>query len=133
MVYSPNSFYFYVLTELLKMGLPVKVSTGGKTKFNRSRLNAPKTRALDVACTGNTPESQPWKIPVLAIKAGGRGSYQRTNLDSFEFPRGCLIQQNKAKGFRSETLSVQSYPREKRMGNISAECRLRTRFIQYSN
>jgi hypothetical protein len=38
---------------------------------------------------------------VLAIKAGGRGSYQRTRLDKYGFPRGYLIRQKKAKGFQT--------------------------------
>ena len=36
-----------LLQELLKTNLPVEVSTGGKTKFNRTRFNIPKTHALD--------------------------------------------------------------------------------------
>ena len=44
-----------ILKELSPTDLPVEVSTGGKTKFNRMRLNIPKTHALDAACTGNTP------------------------------------------------------------------------------
>jgi hypothetical protein len=32
--------------------LPVETSTDGHTKFNRSRLNIPKTHALDAACVG---------------------------------------------------------------------------------
>jgi 5-methylcytosine-specific restriction endonuclease McrA len=61
-----------LLRELNKTNLPVEVSTGGKTKFNRTRLIIPKTHALDAACTGTTPALQGWKISVLAIKAFGR-------------------------------------------------------------
>src|SRR5208283_5477819 len=67
-----------LLQELLKTNLPVEVSTGGKTKFNRTRFNIPKTHALDALCTGNTPALKDWQMGVLEIKACGRGSYQRT-------------------------------------------------------
>jgi len=105
-----------ILTELFKTGLPVEVSTGGKTKFNRCRLNVPKTHALDAACTGNTPGLKHWNIPVLAIKAVGRGSYQRTNLNSFGFPRGCLMRQKKAKGFQTGDIVLAVVPKGKRRG-----------------
>jgi hypothetical protein len=41
-----------ILEALFHTKLTVEVSTGGKTKFNRSRFDVPKTHALDAACTG---------------------------------------------------------------------------------
>ena len=90
-----------ILEELCKTELPVEISTGGKTKFNRTRLFIPKTHALDAACTGETPGLRGWNMPALGIKAGGRGSYQRTRLDKYGFPRGYLTRQKKAKGFQT--------------------------------
>ena len=77
-----------LLRELNKTNLPVEVSTSGQTKFNRTRLIIPKTHALDAACTGTTPALQGWKISVLAIKAFGRGAYQRTRVNSSGAPTG---------------------------------------------
>lgn len=90
-----------ILAELFKTGLPVKASTGGQTKFNRARLSIPKTHAFDAACTGDMPGLRGWNVPVLTIKAGGRGSYRRTRLNKDGFPRGYLRRQKKAKGFQT--------------------------------
>jgi 5-methylcytosine-specific restriction endonuclease McrA len=116
-----------ILRELFKTDLSVEVSTGGKTKFNRCRFNVPKTHALDAACTGNTPGLQHWNIPVLAIKAGGRGSYQRTNLDSFGFPRGCLMRQKKVKGFQTGDIVCAVVPKGKRIGKHFGRVAIRAR------
>ena len=90
-----------ILSELFKTEMPVEVTTGGKTKFNRARFCIPKTHALDAACSGDTPRLLRWNIPVLAIKACGRGSYQRTRLDTYGFPRGYLCRQKRVKGFQT--------------------------------
>jgi hypothetical protein len=116
-----------ILKELFKTDLPVEVSTDGKTKFNRARLNIPKTHALDAACTGNTPGLQHWNIPALAIKAVGRGSYQRTNLDSFGFPRGGLMRQKKAKGFQTGDIVYALVPKGKQIGKHSGRVTVRAR------
>jgi len=82
-------------------GLPVEVATGGRTKYNRSRLGVPKTHALDAACVGDVEQLFGWKIPTLAIKANGRGSYKRTLLTKHGFPRGYLMRQKHVQGFQT--------------------------------
>jgi 5-methylcytosine-specific restriction endonuclease McrA len=116
-----------ILKGLFKTNLPVEVSTGGKTEFNRARLNVPKTHALDAACTGNTPGLQHWNMQALAIKAAGRGSYQRTNLDSFGFPRGSLMRQKKTKGFQTGDMVCAVVPKGKRIGRHSGRVSVRAR------
>jgi 5-methylcytosine-specific restriction endonuclease McrA len=81
--------------------LDVQCSSGGRTKFNRTRLGIPKTHALDAACVGELSQLEGWNVPILSIKATGRGSYQRTRLDSFGFPRGYLTRQKAVKGFQT--------------------------------
>ena len=105
-----------ILSGLFKTKLPVEIATGGKTKFNRARLSIPKMHALDAACTGDTPELLGWNMPVLAIKAGGRGSYQRTQLDKYGFPRGYMIRQKKAKGFQTGDIVRASIAKGKKAG-----------------
>jgi 5-methylcytosine-specific restriction endonuclease McrA len=105
-----------ILRELLKMGLSVEVSTGGKTKFNRVRLSIPKTHALDAACTGETPALRGWNMAVLAIKACGRGSYKRTRLNTDGFPRGYLRRQKTTKGFQTGDIVRASRERGKKAG-----------------
>jgi hypothetical protein len=67
-----------LVRQLRLTGLPVETSGGGRTKWNRSRLTIPKSHALDAACTGTVGTLLDWTMQVLAIKATGRGSYQRT-------------------------------------------------------
>ena len=92
----------WALFNTLKIkGLPVTTGSGGLTKFNRTQLNIPKTHALDAACVGDMDEIRDWNKPTLAIKATGRGSYQRTRLDAYGFPRGYLTRQKRIKGFQT--------------------------------
>jgi len=116
-----------ILKELFTTGLAVEVSTGGKTKFNRSRLGVPKTHALDAACTGDTPALKGWNISVLSIKAAGRGSYRRTNLDRDGFPRGYMMTQKKVKGFQTGDIVSADVPSGKRAGKHFGRVSIRAR------
>jgi hypothetical protein len=84
--------------------LPVEVGTGGRTKWNRARLNIPKAHALDAACVGEVRSVTNWRVPTLVIKATGRGSYQRTQLTKHGFPRGYLTRSKSAFGFQTGDL-----------------------------
>ena len=42
---------------------------------------------------------QNWQSPTLTLKATGRGSYQRTRLNKFGFPRGYLMRSKRVHGF----------------------------------
>jgi len=96
-----NSTRWALYQTLRKTDLKVEVGTGGRTKFNRRRLNIPKTHALDAACVGEVEIVEGWNVPTLAIKATGRGSYQRTRLTRYGFPRGYLMRQKKVQGFQT--------------------------------
>lgn len=80
-------------------GLPVTTFSGGQTKYNRIRFNIPKTHALDAVCVGPIGSVGKWKVPTLTVKATGRGSYRRTRLDRFGFPRGHLMRSKNVHGF----------------------------------
>ena len=85
-------------------GLPVELASGGRTKFNRHQLGIPKTHALDAACVGEVVAVLGWQRPSLQIKCTGRGSYQRTRLDKYGFPRGYLMRSKDVRGFRTGDL-----------------------------
>jgi len=55
--------------------------------------------ACDAACVGLIETLEGWRCPTLAIKATGRGTYQRTRLDCFGFPRGYLTRQKRIYAF----------------------------------
>jgi len=96
-----NSTRWALFHALKATGLPVAAGTGGRTKWNRQRLGIPKGHALDAACVGTVEAVAGWNRPVLAIKASGRGSYQRTRLDRHGFPRGYLMRAKQVQGFQT--------------------------------
>ena len=107
----------WALCERLKAtGLPVETGSGGRTKFNRTRLGLPKTHALDAACVGQVDHVLNADSPVLRIAATGRGSYQRTRLDSFGFPRGFLTRTKRHFGFATGDLVRAVVPSGKNAG-----------------
>ena len=94
-----NATRWALANALQATGLPVELASGGRTKFNRCTLGLPKTHALDAACVGTMDAIQNWQLPTLTLKATGRGSYQRTRLNKFGFPRGYLMRRKRVQGF----------------------------------
>ena len=90
-----------LLAEMLKTGLAVETGTGAQTKYNRKSYRIPKTHALDAACVGDIQGIKNWNIPHLGIKCIGRGSYARTRLDKYGFPRIYFPKEKRVFGFQS--------------------------------
>ena len=77
-----NSTRWALFNALRDTGLPVETGTGGRTKWNRTRLGIPKGHALDAACVGvveghrlrpvvpSNPDDQPLSAPRSAASAG---------------------------------------------------------------
>lgn len=99
--------------------------SGGLTKFNRAQLGIPKAHALDAACVGSVSEVLNWQKPTLSIKATGRGSYQRTRLDAFGFPRGYLTRQKSIHGFQTGDLVKAVVPVGKKAGAYTGRVAVR--------
>ena len=97
-------------------GLPVSCFSGGRTKFNRMRFHIPKAHALDAVCVGPMASADAWQVPMLTIKATGRGSYCRTRLDKHGFPRGYLMRSKTAFGFATGDLIRAEVPTGKNKG-----------------
>jgi 5-methylcytosine-specific restriction endonuclease McrA len=96
-----NSTRWALFQRLKATGLNVEVASGGHTKFNRHQLQIPKDHCLDAACVGQVDALEHWQQPVLSIQATGRGSYQRTRLNRYGFPRGFLMRQKQVQGFQT--------------------------------
>lgn len=111
-----NSTRWALFNELKKTGLTIRTGSGGRTKFNRSRLGIPKTHALDAVCVGEVSTVQNWSRPTLTIKATGRGSYSRTRLDKFGFPRGYLTRKKRVHGFQTGDHVKAIVPKGKKTG-----------------
>jgi 5-methylcytosine-specific restriction endonuclease McrA len=111
--------------QLTEFSLPCEAGTGGQTKYNRNCFQIPKTHALDAACTGTISQLQNWRIPTQQIRCTGRGSYQRTRVDRFGFPRGYLLRRKKVHGFQTGDQITASVPSGKRQGTYSGRVAIR--------
>ena len=78
------------LNVLETFGLPVEVSTGAETKFNRIKLGYKKEHWIDAACIGSSGQLvsiyRPDSNNVLDIKAIGRGNRNVLRCDKYGFP-----------------------------------------------
>lgn len=99
-----NSTRWALANKLKEIDSNLELSTGGRTKYNRRKLEIPKTHALDAACVGKVAIVTNWKIPTLNIKCVGRGRYSRTLMNKYGFPRAYLMASKYAKGFKSGDL-----------------------------
>lgn len=111
-----NATRWKLLESLKETGLAVETGTGGRTKFNRSRLGVPKAHALDAVCVGEVDTVTDWQRPTLQIKCTGRGSYQRTRVTAQGFPRGILMRQKQVYGFQTGDLVKAVVPSGKKVG-----------------
>jgi 5-methylcytosine-specific restriction endonuclease McrA len=111
-----NSTRWALKVALKSTGLMVETATGGRTKWNRTRFGIPKIYALDAACVGVVDSVSGWEKPTLTIKAMGRGSYQRTPLNTFGFPAGKPTRSRKVFGFQTGDLVKADVPKGKKVG-----------------
>ena len=111
-----NATRWALANSLKATGLPVELASGGQTKFNRCMLGIPKTHALDAACVGKMQAIENWQRPTLTLKATGRGSYQRTRLDKFGFPRGYLLRIKRVHGFGTGDMVRAEVPSGRKAG-----------------
>lgn len=120
-----NSTRWALANALKATGLPVELASGGKTKYNRVRLAIPKDHALDAACVGRVDSLLNWNKPTLEIKCTGRGSYQRTRLDKFGFPRGYLMRSKSAFGFQTGDIVKAVVTKGKKVGEYVGRVAIR--------
>ncbi len=94
----------WALSERLQAtGLPVETGTGGRTKWNRTTRQLPKTHWLDAACVGaSTPEQlHVAEVRPLLIMATGRQRRQMCLMDAYGFPRTKGKGKSTVQGFRT--------------------------------
>lgn len=81
-----NSTRWALFNQLKQNCLPVTTASGGKTKFNRTRLGLPKAHWIDAACVGDVETLKTMTTKVLIVKATGHGSRRMCRLNKFGFP-----------------------------------------------
>jgi len=84
-----NSTRWALYRRLVDTGLPVEVGTGGRTKYNRTRLGLTKAHWHDAACVGaSTPGSLDVRgVRPLLIRAMGHGNRRMCRMNKYGFPR----------------------------------------------
>jgi hypothetical protein len=115
--------------ELVATGLPVEAGTGGRTKFNRTRLGLPKTHWLDAACVGaSTPDAlRLLTTQPLASTCKGRGSRQMCRPDKYGFPSRYLSRHKRHFGFQTGDLVCADVPKGKYTGRHVGRVTVRPR------
>jgi hypothetical protein len=120
-----NTTRWSLFEALKSLTLPLEVGSGGLTKWNRIRFQIPKTHALDAACVGKREDVQNWNCPILSIRCTGRGSYQRTRLTKYGFPRGYLMRKKSVQGFQTGDLVHAEVPQGRHKGTYRGRVAIR--------
>jgi 5-methylcytosine-specific restriction endonuclease McrA len=111
-----NATRWKLVESLKETGLAVETSTGGRTKFNRLRLEIPKAHALDAVCVGEVNAVEGWQRPTLEIKCMGRGAYQRARVTEYGFPCGHSMRKKQVNGFQTGDMVKAAVPKGKKQG-----------------
>lgn len=113
-----NATRWALFHQLCITGLPVECGTGGRTKYNRTRLALPKTHWLDAAGVGaSTPESlHLLTLQAYLITSVGRGSRQRCRTNAHGFPRRYLSRGKRHFGFQTGDIVHATVPRGTHIG-----------------
>ena len=101
-----NATRWALYHRLVAIGLPLETGTGGRTKWNRTTRDLPKTHWLDAACVGvSTPKllKTAGVVPLL-ITAMGRHSRQMCRTNAAGFPDKAPKATSVVGGFRNGDL-----------------------------
>jgi 5-methylcytosine-specific restriction endonuclease McrA len=81
-----NSTRWTLFNSLKDIGLPVSTGSGGKTKYNRTRLGLPKEHWIDAACVGDVDTLKVLITKVLVAKSTGQGTKRLCRINKHGFP-----------------------------------------------
>jgi 5-methylcytosine-specific restriction endonuclease McrA len=112
-----NSTRWALFNALKETGLPVSTGSGGQTKYNRTRLNLPKTHWLDAACVGRVNQLEILTTQPLLIKATGHGTRQMCGTDKYGFPSRHRSRVQIHKGFQTGDIIVANVTAGKKIGS----------------
>lgn len=121
-----NSTRWALFARLKETGKVIGTGSGGLTKFNRTRLELPKTHFLDAACVGDTPSISVLANQPLKIKATGHGSRQMCRTDKFGFPSRYVPRFKFVKGFQTGDIVKYVVTSGKKIGNYTGRVAVRS-------
>ena len=111
-----NSTRWAMLSRLKATGLPVETGTGGQTKYNRTRLNLPKTHWIDAACVGEVDNLRLLTSKPLLITAKGWGNRQMCTPNKHGFPKSHRTRCKTFYGFQTGDMVKATLPTGKFAG-----------------
>ncbi|CAC5343263.1 MULTISPECIES: RNA-guided endonuclease IscB [Planktothrix] len=121
-----NSTRWSLFNRLKETGLPVETGSGGLTKFNRTRLNLPKTHWIDAACVGKVKTFKVLTNKPLLIQATGHGSRQMCRTDKFGFPSLYIPRFKFVKGFQTGDIIKAVVTQGKKIGTYIGRIAVRS-------
>ncbi|WP_416236399.1 RNA-guided endonuclease IscB [Spirulina sp. CCNP1310] len=121
-----NTTRWALFNALKATGLSVSTGSGGRTKFNRTRLGLPKTHYFDAACVGETEELSVLSEQPLLIKATGHGTGQMCRTDKFGFPTRYVPRFKFVQGFQTGDIVKAVVTSVKKAGTYIGRVAVRT-------
>ncbi len=123
-----NATRWGLFRELKATGLSVEVGTGGRTKYNRTRLGLLLTHWLDAACVGaSTPETlKIVRSEPLQIKATGHGTRKMCRTDKYGFPSRYVPRYKFVKGFQTGDIVKAVVTKGKKSGSYLGRVAVRS-------
>ncbi len=121
-----NSTRWALFDRLKETGKVMIAGSGGLTKFNRIRLELPKTHFFDAACVGDTPNISVLANQPLNIKATGHGSRQMCRTDKFGFPSRYVPRFKFVKGFQTGDIIKAVVTSGKKVGTYTGRVAVRS-------
>ena len=123
-----NTTRWALYRRLVTTGLPVEVGTGGRTKYNRTRLGLDKVHWHDAACVGaSTPDGLDVRgVQPLLMRATGHGTRQMCRMDRYGFPRTSPKAARTVHGFRTGDLVRATVTTGKKAGTYTGRVAVRT-------
>ena len=128
-----NATRWELYRRLQALGFSVEVATGGRTKYNRSVRQIPKTHWLDAACVGaTTPDELHWQqTRPLLIRATGRHSRHMCRTNGSGFPDKAPKATSVVGGFRTGDMVRAVVPSGRKVSR--AHCDTSHWLMQYYN
>ncbi|MEG4092055.1 RNA-guided endonuclease IscB [Microcoleus sp. Pol12B4] len=117
-----HSTRWTLFNSLQETGKMIATGSGRLTKFNRIRLELPKTHFFEAACVGDTPN-----ISVLANQqATGDGSRQMCRTDKFGLPSRYVPRFKFVKGFQTGDIVKAVVTSGKKVGTYTGRVAVRS-------
>ena len=103
---------------LQTIGRPLETGTGGRTQFNRTPQEYPKSHWIDAACVGTSGQKVQLALKhvPLTAQAMGWGSRQMCRVDAYGFPRTTAKRSKQVHGFQTGDLVQALVPQGKKAG-----------------